>query len=90
MTAYNTELLSGDERIRVLHWMSRIEYRNHHEDLSKGLLAQSGQWLLESKHFIEWGQSSVSSILWLHGIRKQTSHTTIRLRLIKHSWFRED
>lgn len=90
MTAYDTELLSGDERIRVLHWMSRIEYRNHHEDLSKGLLDQSGQWLLESKHFIEWGQSSVSSILWLHGIRKRPSHSTIHLRLTKYSWFGED
>ena len=68
--ASHTERLLGDERIKVFHWMSNIEYKHHHEDLSKDLLALSGQWLLESKPFIEWGQSSVSSILWLHGIRK--------------------
>ena len=68
--ASHTELLLGDERIKVFHWMSQIEYKHHHDDLSKNLLAQSGQWLLESKSFIEWGQSSVSSILWLHGSRK--------------------
>ena len=68
--ASHTELLLGDERIKVFHWMSQIEYKHHHDDLSKDLLAQSGQWLLESKSFIEWRQSSVSSILWLHGPRK--------------------
>ncbi|CAD6579294.1 MAG: hypothetical protein ASARMPREDX12_009118 [Alectoria sarmentosa] len=56
------------ERMKVFRWMSTIEYRSHHDDLSNGLLSQSGQWLLESQHFVEWGQSSVSSILWLHGI----------------------
>jgi hypothetical protein len=49
--------------------MSEIEYRSHHEDLSKNLLHGTGQWLLESSEYIEWGQSSVSSILWLHGMR---------------------
>lgn len=68
--ASHAELLSGDERIIIFHWMSEIEYKHHHDNLSKDLLAQSGQWLLQSEPFIEWGQSSASSILWLHGIRK--------------------
>ena len=59
-----------EERKRIFRWMSEIEYRSHHDDLSKGLLPDSGKWLLGSKQFIEWGQSSVSSILWLHGIRE--------------------
>ena len=59
---------SRKERKKVFRWMSEIEYKSHHEDLSKGLLPNSGQWLLDHKLFIEWGQSSVSSILWLHGI----------------------
>lgn len=50
--------------------MSEVEYRSHHEDLSKDLLPESGRWLLECQDFVEWSQSSVSSILWLHGIRK--------------------
>ena len=60
--------LNSEKRKEVFRWMSKIEYKSHHEDLSKGLLPNSGQWLLDHKLFIEWGQSSVSSILWLHGI----------------------
>ncbi|KAL8792738.1 MAG: hypothetical protein Q9195_004625 [Heterodermia aff. obscurata] len=60
--------LNSEERRQVFRWMSEIEYRSHHEDLSKGLLPNSGQWLLDHELFIEWGQSNVSSILWLHGI----------------------
>ncbi|KAF7509247.1 hypothetical protein GJ744_008141 [Endocarpon pusillum] len=60
--------LNREERVKIFQWMSKIEYRNHHEDLSKNLLAHSGEWLLQSREYIEWGQSSVSSILWLHGI----------------------
>jgi len=59
----------GQERLEVFKWMSEVEYRSHHEDLSKNLLHGTGQWLLESSEYIEWGQSSVSSILWLHGMR---------------------
>ncbi|PLB46372.1 hypothetical protein P170DRAFT_215217 [Aspergillus steynii IBT 23096] len=60
--------LDSDERMEVFHWISRIEYKKHHEELSKGVLPGSGAWLLRSPEYIQWGQSSVSSILWLHGI----------------------
>ena len=60
--------LNSKKRKEVFRWMSEIEYKSHHEDLSNGLLPNSGQWLLDHELFIEWGQSSVSSILWLHGI----------------------
>ena len=60
----------GEERKKLFHWISEIEYRSHHEDLSKDLLPDSGRWLLEDREFIDWSQSNVSSILWLHGIRK--------------------
>ncbi|KIW11611.1 hypothetical protein PV08_10913 [Exophiala spinifera] len=58
----------SEERKEVFLWMSEIEYREHHQDLSKDVLPNSGQWLLKGREYIEWGQSSVSSILWLHGI----------------------
>ena len=59
---------NSEKRKEIFRWMSEIEYKSHHEDLSKGLLPNSGQWLLDHELFIEWGQSNVSSILWLHGI----------------------
>jgi len=73
VSPYRTHSLPGEERTRIFRWMSEIEYRSHHDDLSKDLLDQSGQWLLESREFIQWGQSSVSSVFWLHGIRKWKS-----------------
>jgi hypothetical protein len=32
----------------------------------------TGQWLIARAEFQEWQKSSESSILWLHGIRKDT------------------
>lgn len=62
------DALNKEERKEVFRWMSEIQYKTHQEDLSRDLLQDSGRWLLETQTFIEWGQSSVSSILWLHGI----------------------
>ena len=60
--------LNREERTMVLHWLSKIDYERHHDDLSKHLLPDTGQWLFDSQPFIEWGQTNVSSILWIHGI----------------------
>jgi len=57
-----------EERRKIFRWISEIEYTGHHHDFSKDLLPDSGRWLFESRPFIEWGQTSISSILWLHGI----------------------
>jgi hypothetical protein len=51
--------------------MSEVEYNSHHDNLSENLLPNSGQWLLTNPEFIQWEQSSVSSIFWLHGIGKE-------------------
>jgi hypothetical protein len=36
--------------------------------MGTGFLANSGQWLIHKKEFVEWRKSSVSSVLWLRGI----------------------
>ena len=59
-----------EERRDLLLWLSQIDYESHHEDLRTGILPDSGQWLIQSQEFVEWSQSSASSILWLHGIRE--------------------
>lgn len=60
--------LNREERTKIFHWLSKIDYGRHHDDLSKHLLPDTGQWLFDSQQFIEWGQSNLSSILWIHGI----------------------
>ena len=58
------------ERLSILLWLSNVQYRKHHQNISKGLLEGTGSWLLGKPQYIEWRNSSVSSVLWLHGIRR--------------------
>ena len=66
----NIESREKEERFGILLWLSNIQYKKHHQSLSKGLLEGTGSWLLGKPQYIEWRNSSVSSVLWLHGIRK--------------------
>ena len=61
-----------EERIEILKWLSNVQYKKHHQTISKGLLEGTGSWLLEKPQCLEWRNSSVSSVLWLHGIRKSS------------------
>ena len=62
--------IQESERTEVFQWMSNVPYRGHHRSKKKDYLAGSCKWLLEKEKFVEWRKSSVSSILWLHGIRE--------------------
>lgn len=59
-----------EERLAILKWLSDVQYKKHHQTLSKGLLEGTGSWLLNKPQFLKWRDSSVSSVLWLHGIRR--------------------
>ena len=52
-----------EERLRILLWLSNVQYTKHHQSLSKGLLEGIGSWLLRKPQFLEWRNSSVSSVL---------------------------
>lgn len=67
-------LILESERRDVFKWMSQIPYTTHHKTMGKGILPESGLWLLRRLEFIQWRKSSSSSILWLHGIRKFLSN----------------
>ena len=62
-----------EERFRILFWLSDVQYKKHHQTISKGLLEGTGSWLLRNPQFLEWRNSSVSSVLWLHGIRRPST-----------------
>ncbi|KAM3075671.1 hypothetical protein ACMFMG_007803 [Clarireedia jacksonii] len=64
----NTDAELESERREILQWVSKIQYKNHHKSIGNNILDGSGQWLRHKVAFIEWRRSSVSSILWLHGI----------------------
>lgn len=43
------------------------------------MLENTGQWLLKKKQFREWRSTNVSSVLWLHGIRKLACGFALKL-----------
>lgn len=81
-----------EERLAILKWLSNVQYKKHHQTLSKGLLEGTGSWLLKKRQFVEWRDSSMSSVLWLHGIRGcSNSWSILRLTsLTSNSRIRED
>ncbi|TGO81577.1 hypothetical protein BPOR_1097g00010 [Botrytis porri] len=60
--------LEFQERETLLRWLSTIPYRKHHKLKRSERLEGSCEWLLNSADYIQWKDSSVSSILWLNGI----------------------
>ena len=63
------ESRSKADRQAILKWLSNVQYRKHHQTLSTGLLGGTGSWLLNKRQYLEWRNASVSTVLWLHGIR---------------------
>ncbi|TGO25124.1 hypothetical protein BPAE_0087g00310 [Botrytis paeoniae] len=60
--------LAHQERETLLRWLSTIPYRKHHKLKRSERLEGSCEWLLNSTDYIQWKNSSASSILWLNGI----------------------
>ncbi|KAL7270204.1 hypothetical protein RUND412_007099, partial [Rhizina undulata] len=56
------------ERSKILEWLSRVPFENHHFFIRPFRQDATGKWLLQKRDFISWKDSSSSSILWLHGI----------------------
>lgn len=63
-------LAPDNERTEILRWVSEAEYQKHHWNAKEDRIDGTGEWLLRRQEFQEWQASGVSSILWLHGIRK--------------------
>lgn len=57
-------------RRELLRWLSSMSHKAHHKAAGTGFLPDSGKWLQDKKEFLEWRKSSVSSVLWLRGIRE--------------------
>ena len=55
-------------RRELLRWLSTIPFHQHHETLRRGLISDSGQWLLSSQEYLNWKTSSSAEIFLLHGI----------------------
>ena len=63
-----TDFLDTEKRLGILQWLSIVPHEQHHQNVRKDRLPGSGMWLLSKSEFTLWRSSSMSSILWLHGI----------------------
>ncbi|KAL7267013.1 hypothetical protein RUND412_010412 [Rhizina undulata] len=63
-----TLIFADGERLKILDWLSKIPFENHHLFIRSFRQADTGTWLLDKKEFIEWKDSSSSLTLWLHDI----------------------
>ncbi|KAI0162899.1 hypothetical protein BJ166DRAFT_280797 [Pestalotiopsis sp. NC0098] len=50
------------------NWISPIPYSKHHDNIRKDRIQESGLWIFEQKEYVEWKQSTTSSLLWLRGM----------------------
>lgn len=58
--------LQSRERTKLLQWLSPILYIQHLTQAQKGVLQDTGRWMLTDQKLLEWRISSTSPIIWLH------------------------
>ena len=71
--AGHVQQLSNDqkkEREDFLNWISPHDYEEAHDTIYKKKHPGTGDWLLDTKEFRDWIDSSTSALLWCHGKRE--------------------
>lgn len=57
-----------NQRTEIFRWLSTVPCESHHHEACKGILTDTGKWLLQCSFFLNWQRSSSSAIFWLNGI----------------------
>lgn len=67
-TNITMQVLPGSQRLQLLQWLSPVPFPSHHKRHSESTIPGSGQWLLDHNLYLNWRNTSSSSIFLLHGI----------------------
>lgn len=67
-SSVSTHVLQGNEYLQLLQWLSPVPFSRHHKRHSESRIPSSGQWLLDHHQYVNWRNSSSSSMFLLHGI----------------------
>lgn len=67
-TALSSKPVSEEEYAGIHDWLCGSPYYSHHEFVSQSRLPGVGKWLLSHPEYIDWYNTSSSSLLLLHGI----------------------
>lgn len=63
-----------NKRRNVLRWLSKVDYGAHHEKARDLRFDDTGGWLFGKREFEDWVESQCSSVLWVCGTGKESSH----------------
>ena len=67
-SSISAQVLQESEYLQLLQWLSPVPFSRHHKRHSESRIPGSGQWLLDHHQYVNWRNSSSSSIFLLHGI----------------------
>lgn len=67
-SSISAKVLQESQRLQLLHWLSPVQFSVHHARHSESRIPGSGRWLLDNSRYLDWRNSSSSSIFLLHGI----------------------
>ncbi|KAI0966492.1 hypothetical protein F4678DRAFT_449592 [Xylaria arbuscula] len=59
--------INDRDQIKLLEWISRIPYGEHHERMKDARTSGTCEWLLRHNKFRRWEAFSLSTVLWLQG-----------------------
>lgn len=63
-----SRILTAIEAEYILDWISQIQYQKAFEQGRDKILISTGHWLLRRQEYKDWHSSSVSQLIWLHGV----------------------
>ena len=63
------------EHLEILKWISNVQYGSHHSTVKERRIKSTCEWLLRHKLYLEWQDTSSSTILWLYGTRRFSMFT---------------
>lgn len=67
-SSISVQAVQGSQRLQLLHWLSPVPFSSHHKRHSGSRIPASGQWLLGHDRYLNWRNTSSSSMFLLHGI----------------------
>ena len=63
-----TRSIEENQHLELLNWLSSVPFSSHHKRHSQSRIPGSGQWLMDHNRYLDWRNTSSSSIFLLHGI----------------------
>jgi ankyrin repeat protein len=83
LAQFEQNLQNGD-RTQLLRWLSTVDYRQYHDAVFHGMVPGTGNWLFQHLKYKQWQESSLSKILWIHGIPGCGKSKICSLAIQKH------